>query len=86
MNADAALRTDPGTASTRRPRAAASSTVWRDPPRGWDSTTTTTDPSAAMMRLRAGKRQGSGAAPNGASLSSTPARATSSHSRAWAFG
>ena len=34
----------------------------------------------------AGKRQGSGAAPNGASLSSTPARATSSHSRAWAFG
>ena len=60
---DAGLRTEPGTTSTSMPRASAASTVWSDPPRSCDSTTITASARAAMMRLRAGKRQRSGVMP-----------------------
>jgi hypothetical protein len=80
------LRTDPGTAITGRSRAMAASTVCRDPPFSADSTTTTTSAKAAMTRLRTGNLHGSGLAPIGASLSSRPAPATSSHSDRCAGG
>ena len=52
-----------------------------EPPVLRDSTTMSTSLSAAMMRLRMGKRNGSGCIPGGASETRTPRVATSSHMR-----
>ena len=60
----ASLRTGPGTAITVTPRWSAACTVWNEPPLARDSTTTTTSAKAPRIRLRAGKRQGSGRAPS----------------------
>ena len=62
----------PGTASTARSRRSASSAVSNEPPRWWDSTTSTTSARPAMIRLRAGNRHGSGDVPRGASLRMAP--------------
>src|SRR3954468_8726067 len=62
---DAGLLTGPGTAMTVTPRVSAAFTVCHDPPFARDSTTTRTSASAARIRLRAGKRHGSGRGPSG---------------------
>ena len=72
MPAAARLRTEPGTAITSTDRSMAAWAVISDPPRSRLSTTTSTSLSAAMMRLRIGNRNGSGAVPGGHSDSSRP--------------
>ena len=84
--AEAGLRIGPGTAATARERCAASVAVSRAPPSACDSTTTQASLSAAMIRLRAGNRQRSGAVPSGASDSSSPRWATIRHSTAFSRG
>ena len=84
--AAARLRTDPGTAITSTHRSIAAWAVISDPPRSRLSTTTSTSLSAARMRLRIGKRNGSGGVPGGHSDSSTPRVHTSAHNAACTRG
>ena len=84
--AAARLRTEPGTAITSTERSMAAWAVISEPPRSRLSTTTSTSLSAAMMRLRMGNRNGSGAVPGGHSDSSRPRSHTSAHSAALTFG
>ena len=86
MPSEVALRMEPGTAPTGRPRSTATSTVWREPPWCRLSTTTTTSLNAARRRLRTGKRHFSVGTPAGDSDTITPDDATRSQSRAWRRG
>ena len=65
--------TSPGTANTWRPCSRAAAAVIRAPPVSAASTTTTAAASPAMMRLRGGKRHGSGRVPGGYSVTTRAA-------------
>ena len=84
--ADARLRGDPGTAMTSTSRSNAAWAVISEPPRSRLSTTTRTSLRPAMMRLRIGNRNGSGAVPGGHSDNSTPRSPTAAHRPAWTRG
>ena len=80
------LRTDPGTARTSRPRSAAQRAVLSAPLLAVASTTTTASARAAMMRLRRGNRQPTGASEPPSSESTQPLSAISSRSRRCSLG
>ena len=65
----------PGTASTSRPSSSAKSAVMSAPLRSLASTTTVARHRPAMMRFRAGKRQGAGSTPSSYSDTTRPSLA-----------
>ena len=67
-----ALVISPGTASTSRPSSSAKSAVISAPDRSRASTTTVARASPAMIRFRAGKRQGAGSTPGSYSETTRP--------------
>ena len=72
---------------SRRPSARSPpGAVISEPPRSRLSTTTSTSLSAARMRLRSGKRNGSGGVPGGHSDSRTPGRRPRPTARRWRAG
>ena len=84
--AERPLVISPGTAKTSRPSSSAKSAVIRAPDRSRASTTTVASERAAMIRLRAGNRQGAGSTPGGYSETTAPDATIRRASSAWLRG